>query len=44
MLYTALDMEIVVDPGILVSKKYLSWQQLFGKMFNSGFNIDYNAQ
>ena len=38
------DVEIVVDPGILVSKKYLSWQKIFGIMLALKFKIDYNVR
>ena len=30
--YNLADVEIVVDPGILVPRKYLSWQKIFGKV------------
>ena len=34
------DMQIVVYPGILDPRNYLSWQKLFGKMLKLDFNID----
>ena len=35
------DVEIVVDPGILVSMKYLSWMKLFGKISVVDCKMDY---
>ena len=34
------DVEIVVDPGILVPRKYLIWQKIFGKMIMLNCKID----
>ena len=38
------DMEIVVYPGILVPRKYLSWQKIFGKMLALNCKIDNNVR
>ena len=32
--------EIVVDPGILLPRKYLSWQKIFGKVTALNHKID----
>ena len=39
-----LHVEIVVDPGILVPRKYLTWQKIFDKMLALNFKIDYNVR
>ena len=38
------DMEIVVYPGILVPRKYFSWQKIFFKMLKLNYKIDYNVR
>ena len=38
------DVEIVVYPGILVPRNYLSWQKIFGKMLTLNCKIDYNVR
>ena len=38
------DMEIVVYPGILVPRKYLSWQKIFGKVTTLNRKVDYNVR
>ena len=38
------DVEIVVYPGILVLRKYLSWQKIFGKMLTFNCKIDYTVR
>ena len=38
------DMEIVVYPGILVHRKYFSWQKIFGKIINLNCKNDYNVR
>ena len=40
----AADVEIVVDPGILAPRKYLSWQKIFGKVIALNFKIDINVR
>ena len=38
---TISDVGIVVDPGSLVPRKYLSWRKLFGKSTTLNCKIDY---
>ena len=38
------DVEIVVDPGILVPRKYLSWQKIFVKVTTLNHKIEYNVR
>ena len=38
------DVEIVVYPGILVPRKYFSWQKIFGKVTMLNRKIDYNVR
>ena len=38
------DVEIVMDPGILVPRKYLSGQKIVGKVTTLNRNIDYNLR
>ena len=38
------DVEIVVDPGILVPRKYLSWQKIFGKVTMLNRKIEYKVR
>ena len=38
------DMEIVVDPEILVPRKYLRWQKIFGLVTTLNHKIDYNVR
>ena len=38
------DVEIVADPGILVPRKYLIWQKIFGKMLALNCKIDFNVR
>ena len=40
----AADVEIVVDPGILVTRKYFSRHKIFGKVTMLNRKIDYNVR
>ena len=38
------DVEILLYPGILVPRKYLSWQKIFVKVTTLNYKIEYNVR
>ena len=42
--YRLAEVKLDMDSGILVLRKYLSWQKIFGKIITINLKINYNVK